>query len=258
MMPPKDYELALVMPVYNEEGCIAAVVRSWRDALRALGIHFVMIVINDGSRDRTASILDEFAADECIRVIHQANAGHGPTVLRGYAQAVTLADWVFQCDSDNEIGPDSFGRLWEVRHETDAVFGARQNRRQNLQRSLISYCSRKTVELLFGRGVEDVNSPYRLMRSSALDPILEWIPPDTFAPNVILCGALTFAGARVRSVPVVYRLRQTGRGSIVRWKLWNVALRSFGQTLRCSRQIRRSQLRARYAAGVLDAPARSR
>jgi glycosyltransferase involved in cell wall biosynthesis len=257
-MLPSDYELALVMPVYNEEGCIAAVVRSWRDMLGASGIHFVMIVIDDGSRDRTANILQDFAGDERIRVIHQLNAGHGPTILRGYRQAVTLADWVFQCDSDNQMGPDSFGCLWEMRHEADAVFGCRQHRRQNLQRSLISFCSRIAVGLFFARGVEDVNTPYRLMRSSALQPILECIPPATFAPNVILCGALTFAGARVGSVPVPCEPRQTGRASIVRWRLWRVALVSLGQTLRCSRQIRRSQLRSRYAAEVLDATARTR
>ena len=111
-----------------------------------------MIVIDDGSRDRTANILQGFAGDERIRVIHQANAGHGPTILRGYAQAVTLADWVFQCDSDNQMGPDSFGRLWEMRREADAVFGCRRHRRQNLQRSLISFCSRMAVRLFFGRG----------------------------------------------------------------------------------------------------------
>jgi len=248
----------VVMPVYNEAGCIAAVVRSWRDMLRAIGINFVMIIINDGSRDRTADVLRESAADGCFHVIHQANAGHGPTILRGYRQAVTLADWVFQCDSDNEMGPESFGELWALRHQTDAIFGTRQSRRQNLQRRLISFGSRATVQVLFGRGIEDVNSPYRLMRSSVLEAILECIPPDTFAPNVILSGALAFAGARVRSVPVPCRPRQTGRGSIMRWKLWKGALWSFGQTLRCSRQMRRSQLREQYAAGVVDLPGHAR
>jgi glycosyltransferase involved in cell wall biosynthesis len=215
--------------------------------LGAAGIKFVMIVINDGSRDRTADILQGLAGEECIRVIHQSNQGHGPAILRGYGQAVALAEWVFQCDSDDEMRPDSFHELWRLRQQTDAVFGCRQHRKQSTQRKLISSCSRMTVELFFGKGIEDVNTPYRLMRSSALEPILESIPPDTFAPNVILCGALTFTGARVRSVPVPCRPRQTGHGSIAKWRLWNVALRSFGQTLRCSRQIRRSQLENRRA-----------
>lgn len=257
-MPSTIYELALVMPVYNEQGCIAGVVRSWRDMLAASGIGFVMILIDDGSRDRTATVLEGFACDERIRVIHQANEGHGPAILDGYRQAVTLADWVFQCDSDNEMSPDSFGGLWEMRREAEAVFGTRQHRRQNLQRRLISLGSRMAVKLLFGQGIEDVNTPYRLMRSSVLRPILEYIPPDTVAPNVIICGALTIAGVRVRSVPVPCQPRQTGRTSIVRWRLWKVALQSFGQTVRCSRRIRRRRLHDRCVADVPDPTAHVR
>jgi dolichol-phosphate mannosyltransferase len=122
------HELAIVMPVYNERGCIAAVLSAWRDMLCACGIDFVMVIIDDGSRDQTGRILDDFARDERVRVIHQANAGHGPAVLRGYCEAVTLADWVFQCDSDDEMRPESFPGLWGLRGEADAVFGCRQHR----------------------------------------------------------------------------------------------------------------------------------
>jgi glycosyltransferase involved in cell wall biosynthesis len=233
------------MPVYNEEGCIAAVVKMWRDMLYASGIRFVMIVIDDGSRDRTAQILDEFTRDEHIRVIHQANVGHGPTILRGYRQAAPLADWVFQCDSDNEISPESFGQLWTVRQQADAVFGYRQNRRQSVQRRWISLCSRAAVLLFFGGGPKDVNTPYRLVRSSVLEPILECIPTDAFAPNVIISGALSLTGATIRNVSVPCRNRQTGSVSIHRWRLWRAAMRSFWQTWHCSRQIRRARLRNR-------------
>ena len=239
----REYELALVMPVYDEEGCIATVVSSWRDTLCAAGIRFMMIVIDDGSRDRTPQILDEFARDERIGVIHQANMGHGPTILRGYRQGVSLADWVFQCDSDDEMSPESFSRLWAVRQQADAVFGCRENRCQSIQRRWISMCSRVVVRLCFGRGSKDVNTPYRLLRSSVLEPILKHIPADTFAPNVIISGALSATGAVVRDVPVPCRRRRTGSTSIHRWRLWRAALRSFGQTWRCSRRIRRARMR---------------
>jgi len=254
VMPSNRYELALVMPVYNEEGCIAAVVDSWRAELEVCGIDFVLIVIDDGSRDRTARILADYADDERIRVSRQTNDGHGPAVLRGYRQAVAVADWVFQCDSDDEMRPDSFQSLWKLRDEADAVFGCRQHRRQGLQRRLISLCSRVTMEKLYGRGVEDANTPYRLMRSSVLEPIIACIPPRTAAPNVIVSGALIVAAARIRNVPVPCLPRQTGRGSMVRWRLWKTAIRSFGQTLRCSRQIRRVPLRQQHAAETLAAP----
>jgi dolichol-phosphate mannosyltransferase len=232
-------ELALVMPVYNEQGCIAAVLNAWRDALRACRIDFVMIVIDDGSRDETSRILDSLAGDERVRVIHQANAGHGPTVLRGYREAVALADWVFQCDSDNEMRPDSFAGLWDLRDQADAVFGQRQHRQQKLPRRLVSLCSRMTARLIFGPGLDDVNTPYRLMRSSVLSPILDCIDPRTVAPNVIISGALTFLRVRIRNMPVPCWPRQTGQGALVRWRLWRAAVRSFTQTLACSRRIRR-------------------
>ena len=79
----RPHELAIVMPVHNEQDCIASVVRSWHDILVMLGIDFVMITIDDGSTDATGRVLQEIA-NERIRVIQQANRGHGPTILRGF------------------------------------------------------------------------------------------------------------------------------------------------------------------------------
>lgn len=193
-MEPQTYELAIVMPVHNEQDCIASVVRSWHDTLVTLGVDFVMLTIDDGSSDATGRVLQGIANDR-IRVIHQTNRGHGPTILRGYGEATRLAQWVFQCDSDDEMPPDAFPQLWRVREQYEAVFGYRQARRQSAGRKFISMCSRATVHLAFGKGVRDVNTPYRLIRSDVLRPIVERIAPDTFAPNVIISGALARASA---------------------------------------------------------------
>jgi glycosyltransferase involved in cell wall biosynthesis len=226
-------DLALVMPVYNEEECIADVVRSWRQMLAGLGARFLMIVLNDGSKDRTAEVLEPFSGDESIRVINKPNSGHGPTILEGYRLAVDRARWVFQCDSDNEMAPDGFPALWQARRDYDALFGYRAGRRQGFGRKVISMGSRATVRLLSKRGVEDVNTPYRLIRSDLLREIIAQIPRDTFAPNVIISGAIARAGLRVLNVPVPHQSRKTGTVSIMKWKLWKAAFRSFWQTLRC-------------------------
>jgi dolichol-phosphate mannosyltransferase len=230
-------ELAMVMPVYNEETCIADVVASWRDVLAGLRMPFRMIVLNDGSKDRTAEKLATFADDQRIVVINKPNAGHGPTILQGYHRAADLAEWVFQCDSDDEMKASEFPRLWEKRGSYDALFGFRQNRAQGLGRKVISAASRLTVAALFGKGVKDVNTPYRLMRSSFLRQIIDQIPDDTFAPNVIIAGAFARAKLRIANVPVPHENRRTGTVSIVKWKLWKAACRSFLQTLRCRPKI---------------------
>jgi glycosyltransferase involved in cell wall biosynthesis len=204
-----------------------------------MGIEFRMIVLNDGSRDGTREALAAFEGDPRVTVIHKPNSGHGPTILMGYRQAVELAPWVFQCDSDDEMKPEHFPELWNIRDPYDAVFGLRQGRRQNVGRKIISAGSRLTVRLLFGKGVLDVNTPYRLMRSDLLKQILPQIPDDTFAPNVIISGTLARSGARICNRPVPHEGRRTGTASIVKWKLWKSALKALWQTLRCRPKIDR-------------------
>jgi glycosyltransferase involved in cell wall biosynthesis len=231
-------DLAVVMPVYNEEECIVGVVESWRAMLSKLGITFRIIVLNDGSKDSTRQSLGEFASDPNIEVVDKPNSGHGPTILVGYNKAAEVASWVFQCDSDDEMKADAFPPLWERRERYDAIFGIRSGREQNIGRSFISLCSRLTVGFLFAPGVRDVNVPYRLIRSDLLRQLLPQIPADTFAPNVIISGALAKAHAHIANVPVAHEGRRTGTISIVKWKLWKAAMRSFFQTLRCRPRIR--------------------
>ncbi|MDM8563305.1 glycosyltransferase family 2 protein, partial [Candidatus Marithioploca araucensis] len=151
--------------VYNEEACIETVIKSWYDMLSDLNMNFLIIVLNDGSQDRTAEVLAQFANNERISIINKENSGHGPTILMGYHKAVEIAEWVFQCDSDDEMKADYFPKLWAERQKYVALFGVRENRTQNLARKLISAVSRLTIKLLFGKSVIDVNTPYRLMRS---------------------------------------------------------------------------------------------
>ncbi len=233
----EGYDLALVMPVYNEADCIAVVVRAWHAVLSGIGIRFVMIIVDDGSSDGTPGVLRGFSDDKRIQVVRQANQGHGPAILRGYGLAMTQAPWVFQCDSDNEMPPESFPKLWAIRDQFDAVFGCRLHRKQSAGRWLISACSRMTVRCLFGRGLKDVNTPYRLLRTTALRPVLEGIAPDTFAPNVIISGLLALGGARIDHTAVPHQHRQTGKVSILRWRLWRGAWRSFLETVRGRRAV---------------------
>jgi dolichol-phosphate mannosyltransferase len=230
-------DLVVVMPVYNEAACIAGVLRSWIESLAALGIRFRLIALNDGSKDATRQELDLFSADDRVTVVNKENSGHGPTILQGYHMAVGLAPWVFQCDSDDEMRPEHFAGVWTQRKGVDAVFGIRGGRQQATDRRLISGVSRLLVRWLFGRGVTDVNVPYRLMRSCYLRQAIEQIPADTFAPNVIIAGAFARAGLRIANVPIPHESRKTGTVSIMKWKLWKAAGRAFRQTLFCRPRI---------------------
>ena len=102
--------------------------------------------------------------------------------------------------------------------------------------------------MLFGKGVQDVNTPYRLMRAAILKQIVEQIPAGTFAPNVIISGAVAQAGLRICNLPVPHQGRRTGSVSIVKWKLWQAAFRSFRQTLQCRPKVSLGQSAERSAA----------
>jgi len=228
-----NLDLALVMPVYNEESCIEEVVHSWFETLSSLDISFRMIVLNDGSSDNTGKVLEKYKNNNWVHVINKPNGGHGPTILMGYKKAVGIAKWVFQCDSDNEMESRYFPELWNCRNDYDALFGTREGRQQNLARKIITLVSRLTVRIFFGKGVQDVNTPYRLIKTEYLEKIIVQIPEHTFAPNVIISGTLSKAGARILNKTVPHNQRKTGSVSIVKWSLWKAALKSFFQTLSC-------------------------
>lgn len=224
-------ELAVVLPVYNEEDCIESVVEEWLAVLESLSIDFQLLILNDGSTDGTKGRLEAFRDNPRAEVVSKDNQGHGPTILRGYRTAVDVAEWVFQADSDREMPAEAFGDFWRARDGFDLLFGWRQGRKLGLARRILSAGAALIVRL-FGGGVRDVNVPYRLMRSERLREMLAFIPPDTFAPNVAVSGLAGMARLRVANMPVPFRLRQTGKVSLVRWKMLTGAVRSFLQTLR--------------------------
>jgi glycosyltransferase involved in cell wall biosynthesis len=229
---PTEYELMVVVPVYNEQDCIAQVLHNWLAVLKPLVSRFKIIVINDGSRDQTALTLEPFAGLPEIEVVNKSNSGHGPTILLGYGKAVAAAEWVFQTDADDEIPAAPFADFWARRAQYDFLFGRRTGRAQGIGRKFISWVARRVIGLCFGSGVADVNVPYRLMRAQLLREQLPRIPPDTFAPNILIAGMAARAGHRICNLDVPYAERRTGTVSIVKWKLLRVAVKAFWQSLR--------------------------
>jgi glycosyltransferase involved in cell wall biosynthesis len=232
-MDPTDLlELVVVMPVYNEEASLPACLRSWVEVLERTGIDYELLVINDGSKDRSGEVLADLARHPRIRGVSKANEGHGPTILGGYRSGAERAEWVFQVDSDDEIPAAAFPALWAARDDADAVLGVRTGREQSGGRLAISKVARLTVRLLYGKGIADVNVPFRLMRSEVLAPLVAKIPPDTFAPNVAISGMLARSGARIVQLPVPHQERRAGQVSIVGWGALEAAARSFVQSVR--------------------------
>ena len=207
-------DVAVVIPVFNEEKLIGECIDEWLNVLDSVNLNYEILIIDDGSSDATISIVERYGDNQNIQAIIKQNEGHGPTILAGYKRAVGIAEWVFQADSDNEISPNQFSALWSRRQGQDAVIAWRQGRDQTTVRRLVTFFARVTTKVLFRCHLRDVNIPFRLFRSETLTILLEKIPSDTFAPNIALSGALSLMNFQVEECPVVFNERIVGESSL--------------------------------------------
>lgn len=227
-------QCVLVMPAYNEQDCIEQCVTQWVAELsKIFGTEFKFIIINDGSKDNTKTILDSLATKyPQLMVVHQENQGHGAAVLNGYKLALQQGSgYIFQTDSDNQFMPTDFIKLWDRRSESKFIIGHRKNRHDALHRIVISRIAAMLVLLLFGVRIKDANVPFRLMQSSFLTELLPLLPQGVFIPNICLSIAAARQKQPLLNIPVGHLERKTGQVSIVKWRLIKACIKSFGDLM---------------------------
>lgn len=211
-------ELLVVVPVYNEEQCIDLVLREWIEELDRSGIDYGLLLLDDGSTDRTPAIIAQWLegrANSCIEVVRQTNRGHGQTCLGGYRVACDRKiPWVLQIDSDGQCDAAYFPAVWAKRNEHDVVYGCRAERRDGWKRVLASALVKIVVKVSSGVDCIDANVPYRLMRTQNLRPLVNSIPSDFDLANIALSVQLKRAGWRECSVNIVFRPRAGGESSV--------------------------------------------
>jgi dolichol-phosphate mannosyltransferase len=211
-------ELQVVVPIYNEEYCIDSVVEEWSAALDRSGADYNILLLDDGSTDRTPAMLQGWKSkiiNNRLRIQRHDNRGHGQTCLEGYRLACDLgAEWVLQIDSDGQCDPKYFAELWAKRHGNDVVYGKRTERRDGWKRVLATKLVRLVVRLASGADCADANVPYRLMRTQNLRLLLDSIPRDFDLANIALAVQLKRAKWREASVPIVFRPRSCGEPSV--------------------------------------------
>ena len=111
---PKPAGLSVFFPAYNDSGTIASMVVSALLAARALTPDHEVIVVNDGSADKTAEILDELAATyPQVRIVHhETNRGYGGALQTGFSSATK--ELVFYTDGDAQYDPAELAVLWRA------------------------------------------------------------------------------------------------------------------------------------------------
>lgn len=231
----KSCPLSVVMPVYNEAAGLERVVDDVRRHVldRVPGAEFV--IVDDCSVDGSANLLARFAEqDSRIRVlVNTTNSGHGPSLRRAIDQAAGA--WVFHLDSDGQVDVSEFVRLWELRNEVDLVLGGRVRRHDPRHRLVLTRLTRIVVSLAARRGVRDGNVPFKLFRRSLFDHLSGRMPPDAFAPSLMLAVGAVRCGARVLEIETTHLPRQHGRSSLHLKRLAAAIIRSTRETVAFSR-----------------------
>jgi glycosyltransferase involved in cell wall biosynthesis len=225
-------DLVVVIPAYNEEACIHDVVKNW---IEGISEHipedrFKLLIINDGSKDKTASILDELTANYPNLIPkHQLNGGHGNAIFNGYQMATDMnPDFVFQTDSDDQFDPKDFPNFWDKRNESNFVLGFREVRHDDPFRLIITRILKFSLLFIYGTYIHDANIPFRLIRTSYLKKLLAALPKKVpFAPNIFLSVLAKKAGQKLFDIPVLHKERETGEVSIRHMKLLKVCWQSF-------------------------------
>jgi glycosyltransferase involved in cell wall biosynthesis len=154
--------LSVVLPAHNEEEAIAHTVHQVVDTLTAWGLDFEVIVVDDGSRDRTGVIVDTIAeANPAVCVIHhQANRGYGAALVSGLESV--KKDLAFFMDSDGQFDIRDLERFFPLIDTYDAALGYRIVRQDTWMRKVNAWGWKMLVGMIFGIYVRDVDCAFKL------------------------------------------------------------------------------------------------
>lgn len=154
--------LSVVLPAHNEEAVIASTVNNVLETLATWMSDFEVIVVNDGSRDRTGAILDEIAATNAhVRIIHHpVNRGYGAALVSGFE--ASCKDLVFFMDADGQFNIHDLKDFFPLLDKYDAVLGYRIKRQDTWMRKANAMGWKFLVRLVFGVRVRDVDCAFKL------------------------------------------------------------------------------------------------
>ena len=234
--------LSIFFPAYNDCGTIASLVITALRTARKLTPDFEVIVVNDGSGDNTAEILDELARTYPeVRIVHHPhNRGYGGALRSGFAAATR--DLVFYTDGDAQYDPAEMEVLWRrFTDDVDLVNGYKISRSDPLHRIVIGRIYHHTVKLLFGLTVRDVDCDFRMMRRSIFDRV--HLEKNSGVICLEMMKKITDAGFRIAEVPVHHYHRAYGKSQFFNFRrLFRTAIDVF--KLWFALVIRREHLKA--------------
>ena len=235
-------KLYIIVPAYNEAENIEKLIDDWYPVIERHNGNGEsrLVVINDGSKDETYTILKKCAETRpLLKPLTKENGGHGPTLIYGYRYAIkNKVDYIFQTDSDGQTLPEEFESFWEQRTEYDAILGNRCDRQDGMSRKFVENTLRFILKLVFGVSVPDANAPFRLMKRDVVERYIKKMPKDFNLPNVMLTTYFAYYKEKALFLKVTFRPRQGGKNSINIRKIVRIGWKALGDFRMLKKQMK--------------------
>ncbi|HEV3217516.1 MAG TPA: glycosyltransferase family 2 protein [Vicinamibacterales bacterium] len=202
--------LSVFFPAYNDSGTIASLVIRALQTASTLTPHHEVIVVNDGSTDSTAQILDALAlVYPALRIVtHATNRGYGGALRSGFSTA--SKEIVFYTDGDAQYDPGEMALLWgQMGADVDLVNGYKISRSDPWHRIFIGRLYHYIVKILFGLKVRDVDCDFRMMRRTIFDKVR--LEKNSGVICLEMMKKIQDAGFTIVEVPVHHYHRAYGR-----------------------------------------------
>jgi glycosyltransferase involved in cell wall biosynthesis len=182
----KRLSLSVFFPAYNEQDIIAKTVESASSAVAQFAEDYEIIVVDDGSADATAAIVERIAArDPHVRVIrHDRNLGYGAALRTGFANATK--ELVFFTDADGQFDLRELPGLLDMLDRAPVVLGYRIRRSDPPHRLFIAKVYNIVIRGVFGLRVRDIDCAYKLFRRDVLAQALPLESNGAFVSSELL------------------------------------------------------------------------
>jgi glycosyltransferase involved in cell wall biosynthesis len=218
--------LSIFFPAYNDEGNVGKVAQTAVEVLEEMGAEYEVIIVHDGSPDRTGEVADELAARHpAVRVIHHPkNLGYGAALKTGFTNARN--EYVFYTDGDNQFDVREMKKFVPLvaLGLTDLVVGFRIRKRYTLYRKVTSFTYNLILQVLFDLPYRDVDCAFKLVPRSLIDQI-DISSVDAFIDAEILIRAQQL-GYSVTEIGVTHRPREAGvsgvRTKVILATIWEM------------------------------------
>lgn len=230
----KSLSLSVFFPCYNEEANVERTTRAALEACRRLTDDFEVIIVDDGSRDRTGEIADRLAAEhDKVQVLHnRPNLGYGGALQAGFHAAVK--EWVFYTDGDGQFDFNEIEKLLPLIGQYDIVSAYRLNRQDPPLRRFNAWAWSTLVNIVFRMRVRDVDCAFKLYPRRLFEEI-EMRSMGALIDAEVLAKA-TRRGYSIGQIGVRHYPRTAGEQSGANIR---VILRAFWELFKLYRHIRR-------------------